>query len=345
MMNMNKINPFILSLMALACFPFFSCSDEGEDVGSTASQYLFFKPYIEWGSSKSQISSKMVGCDVLLDEDNALCYQSEGETIAYGFKNDKLNTIVVIPEAALSLDEILLAFKGYTLLNQYNNHVYLDENSNTIAEIENSDGFYTISWSQYGLDMANAIDLGLSVKWADVNLDMGYDDYAALTPENNQDNVTKFFNGLIGWGDPTGAKKSETRTDYPEINSISGTIYDVAKAKWGGKWRIATQSEYLELINACIWTWEERNGCYGYKITGSNGNSIFLPTTGYRKGFSWYSSDNGYYWTGTMQPNNNFYPYLLNFDNARKGLNTTSTSGLANLFTPFGCAIRPVQEE
>lgn len=69
----------------------------------------------------------MADSDVLLDEDNTLCYQSEGETIAYGFKNDKLNTIVVIPEATLSLDEILLAFKGYTLLSQYDNLVYLDE--------------------------------------------------------------------------------------------------------------------------------------------------------------------------------------------------------------------------
>ena len=56
----------------------------------------------------------MADSNVLLDEDNTLCYQSEGETIAYGFKNDKLNTIVVIPKETLSLDEILLAFKGYT---------------------------------------------------------------------------------------------------------------------------------------------------------------------------------------------------------------------------------------
>ena len=296
---MNKIKLFILSIMALACFSFSSCSDEGENIGSSASQYLFFKPYMEWGSSKSQISSKMADSEVLLDKDNTLCYQSEDETIAYGFKNDKLNTIVVIPEATLSLDEILLAFKGYTLLSQYDNIVYLDEKSSTIAEIENSNGFYTISWSQYGLDMANAVDLGLSVKWADVNLDMGYDDNAALTPENIQDKVTRFFNGLIGWGDPTGVKKSEVEGDYPKTNSISGTTYDVAKAKWGGKWRIATQSEFQELITACIWTWEERNGCNGYKVTGPNGNSIFLPTTGFRRGLTWYDRGIGYYWTGT----------------------------------------------
>ena len=116
---------------------------------------------------------------------------------------------------------------------------------------------------------------------------MGFDDYAALTPENFQDDMTRYFNGLIGWGDPTGIKKSEIESDYPKASSISGTIYDVAKVKWGGKWRVATQSEFQELISACIWTWEERNGYYGYKVIGPNGNSIFLPTTGYRIGLSW----------------------------------------------------------
>ena len=177
MNNMKNIALLILSLMALACFS--SCNDEGED--NAIPQYLFFKPYIEWGSSKAQIASKMADCVVLLDTDNTLCYQSEGETIAYAFKNDKLSTVVVIPETALALDEIVLAFNGYTLLSQYDNVVYLNEQSNTIAEIENSNGFYTISWSQYDLDMANAVDLGLSVKWADVNLDMVYNDYASVS--------------------------------------------------------------------------------------------------------------------------------------------------------------------
>lgn len=336
---MNQIKLFILSLMALICFS--SCNDEEENTP----QYLFYKPIMEWGSSKSQIVSQMADCSILLDMENTLCCQSEGETVAYAFKNDKLNTVVVIPETTLSLDEILLAFNGYTLLNQYDNLTYLDERSNTIAEIENSNGFYTISWSQYGLEMANAVDLGLSVKWADVNLDIGYDDYATLTPENSQNGVTRFCNGLIGWGDPTGAKKTESENDYPKVTSISGTIYDVARVKWGGRWRIATQSEFQELISACIWTWEERNGYYGYKITGPNGNSIFLPSTGYRRGMSLYSSSYGYYWTGTMRSNTSPYPYVLNFDSANKGLNTTSVSGLAYPYKHFGCAIRPVQDK
>ena len=338
---MKNIAFSIMFLMALPCF--YSCSDEGEDNHEKAPQYSFFKPSMEWGSSKMQIAQDMADCDALESSDNTLCYQSGDEIIAYAFKNDKLHTAVVIPDAELTLDDILSAFDGYTLLEQYNNLVYLDKQSNTIAEIEKSNGFYTISWSQYGLDMANAVDLGLSVKWADVNLDIGYADYAALTPENNQDDVTRFYNGLVGWGDPTGTKRSEYLLDYPDIKSISGSIYDVAKAKWGGKWRIATQSEYLELITACLWTWEERNGYYGYEITGPNGNSIFLPCTGYRRELSWYSSNKGYYWTGTMRPTSSHYPYVLIFDAADKGLNTTDT-GLTDPFRSYGCAIRPVQE-
>lgn len=338
-MNMNKINFFILFWVALVVL---SCSSD-VDEGAT-SRYLFFKPTLEWGASKSQTAAKMADCEVLQDDGNTLCYKSNDETIAYSFKNNKLHTTVVIPNATLSLDEILLAFVGYMPLSVYGNNVYLDEKSNTIAEIENSNGFYTINWSQYGLDMANAVDLGLSVKWADVNLDIGYDDNAALTPENDQDIVLRCLNGLIGWGDPTGGKKSETTNDYPQANSISGTMYDVAKTKWGGKWRIATKDEFQELITACTWIYEERNGYSGYKIIGPNGNDIFLPTTGYRVGFACYSLENGYYWTGTMRPGRSPYPYVLNFNRSNKGLNTTSVSGLAYPYKFYGCAIRPVQD-
>lgn len=37
------------------------------------------------------------------------------------------------------------------------------------------------------------------------------------------------------------------------------------------------------------------------------------------------------------------YPYVLIFDAADKGLNTTDT-GLTHPFRSYGCAIRPVQE-
>lgn len=53
---------------------------------------------------------------------------------------------------------------------------------------------------------------------------------------------------------------------------------DAATAKWGSSWRMPTEEEVEELINKCTWTWTRRNGYNGYKVTGRNGNSIFLPT-------------------------------------------------------------------
>jgi len=57
---------------------------------------------------------------------------------------------------------------------------------------------------------------------------------------------------------------------------------DVARAKLGGKWRMPTVLEWAELIEQCDWTWMSLNGVDGYKVTGPNGNSIFLPASGYR---------------------------------------------------------------
>lgn len=38
-----------------------------------------------------------------------------------------------------------------------------------------------------------------------------------------------------------------------------------------------------ELVNKCSWTWTSINGVYGYKGTGPNNNSIFLPAGGVLK--------------------------------------------------------------
>ena len=75
-----------------------------------------------------------------------------------------------------------------------------------------------------------------------------------------------------------------------------------------------TSAEMLELKNKCTWKWTSVNGVNGYQITGPNGNSIFLPASGYR-----YNTDvdhlgmrgsNGYYWTSTKLGTNNAYNLL-----------------------------------
>ena len=39
--------------------------------------------------------------------------------------------------------------------------------------------------------------------------------------------------------------------------------------------------EQQELINICIWDWITQNEVKGYKVTGPNGNSVFLPAAGF----------------------------------------------------------------
>lgn len=41
---------------------------------------------------------------------------------------------------------------------------------------------------------------------------------------------------------------------------------------------VPTKEQWQELRTFCVWTWQED----GYRVTGNNGNSIFLPAAGFR---------------------------------------------------------------
>ena len=133
------------------------------------------------------------------------------------------------------------------------------------------------------------VDLGLSVKWATCNL-------GAQAPED--------YGDYYAFGEVF-TKKTYTeencKTYHKIMNEISGNkTYDAATAQLGAGWRTPTMEEALELINKCEWTWAEQNGEPGYKVTGPNGNSIFLPAAGLAIGRErLYAGTNGYYRTST----------------------------------------------
>ena len=147
------------------------------------------------------------------------------------------------------------------------------------------------------------IDLGLSVKWATMNV-------GASSPSD--------YGSYFAWGE------IRTKSEYTEENSvtyekdfndISGNRqYDAARSNWGGNWRLPTQKEFDELINKCQWTWSTQNGRKGYTVTGPNGNSIFLPAAGWRYGTSTYDIGvKGRYWSSTPDDSNNQDAYYLLF--------------------------------
>jgi hypothetical protein len=49
----------------------------------------------------------------------------------------------------------------------------------------------------------------------------------------------------------------------------------------GNKWATPTKEQWEELANWATWTYTSHNDINGWKVSGPNGNSIFLPAIGY----------------------------------------------------------------
>lgn len=117
------------------------------------------------------------------------------------------------------------------------------------------------------------VDMGLpsGLKWATCNV-------GASKPDD--------YGDFYAWGELETKKTfivDNCETYCEIINDISGNpMYDVAKAKWGGSWRIPTKEEFMELLNTCDWDMITLNGeNKGYKVTSrNNGNSIIFPAAG-----------------------------------------------------------------
>ncbi len=136
-------------------------------------------------------------------------------------------------------------------------------------------------------DTKEAVDLGLSVKWATCNV-------GATSPEK--------YGNYYAWGETT--TKSDYSWDTYKHKCDTDTLVaadDVATVNWGGAWRMPTHEEWNELIDNCTWTWTILNGVNGCEIKATNGNSIFLPAAGYRdSGNLRFAGCNSYYWSSTL---------------------------------------------
>ncbi len=151
------------------------------------------------------------------------------------------------------------------------------------------------------------VDLGLpsGTKWANMNLgatkpsDAGnYFAWGETAPKSNYDWSTYKF----------GAE-----SNFTKYNSTDGLTQleledDAAYVILGKDWRMPTHKQEVELVNECSWEITIVNGVYGYKVTGPNGNSIFMPRGGLYDGTAYGSNydvvlnvnEGGWYWSSTL---------------------------------------------
>ena len=165
------------------------------------------------------------------------------------------------------------------------------------------------------------VDLGLpsGLLWATCNVGASspeeYGDYFAwgeTEPKNYYDWSTyKWCNGT-----DTSMTKYCTGSYFGSVDNktVLELADDAARANWGGSWRMPTREEQDELRNNCTWTWTTQNGVNGRKVTGPNGNSIFLPAAGVRYNSSLYSAGSyGYYWSSSLYASYSNSAYGLYF--------------------------------
>ena len=185
-------------------------------------------------------------------------------------------------------------------------------------------------------DTMEAVDLGLSVKWASCNV-------GAISPEE--------YGDYFAWGDtkPKSSYDFDNSTTYgftkseleargiiDEDGNLTA-VYDAATVNWGKVWRMPTMDEIVELLDKCTWEWITYKNVNGRLVTGPNGNSIFLPATGCQIGTDLLSAGSyGHYWSAMLDNSINC-AFVLYFTSDRYDWH----SG----FRDYGYAVRPVLDE
>ena len=188
----------------------------------------------------------------------------------------------------------------------YHYTAYLDLGNGTVY---GEDRTFTTAPADFNPD-TDLVDLGLSTKWAKYNV--GASD-------------EKQLGGLFGFGDMTGFQTSINLEDYASAD-IYKTDRDVANKVYGSWVTMPTIDEFEELFTECKKEWVEdtENHVAGYKFTGPNGNSIFLPAAGTRtQGNVSGEGLNGYYLSGSINATDNRFAMAYNFDQNSSRRTTT----------------------
>ena len=246
----------------------------------------------------------------------------------------------------------------YGVLGKWNDSYY--------ETVEHKAYIYSLN-GETSFTLLTAVDLGLSVKWANMNLGASSPEkpgnhyaWGETEPKSNyswnnykwrQPNYGELYkycplsqpNHWAGSGSPDGLT---TLVTGPEGD-------DAASKTLGGKWRMPTRKEISDLVYDCDWTATTMKGKMGYEVKSRvNGNSIFIPMAGsydgydYTSGYNydWGSGEYGHYWSSSLNSDEKapFEASSLDMEIDPEG--TMSYRRVLKSYRYQGYSIRPVME-
>ena len=136
-----------------------------------------------------------------------------------------------------------------------------------------------LKWAKCNVGAKKETDYGYYFQWGDIvdkrKSNRGWKRYKHC--KGTKYTMTKYCRYLL----------HGTVTDKSTLD----TEDDAATQIMGGKWRTPTIAEFGELLYNTTKEWIQVNGVNGYKFTGSNGNSIFIPAADFRSGSSFYGRE------------------------------------------------------
>ena len=188
------------------------------------------------------------------------------------------------------------------------------------------------------------VDLGLpsGLKWATCNVGATtpeeYGDYFAwgeVEPKETYNWSTYKYGSDYNQLTKYCSKSNYGKDGFTDNKTVLDPEDDAATANWGSAWRMPTKAEQDELSNNCTWDWTTQNGVKGYKVTGPNGNSIFLPAAGFMyEGTLGDAGSGGIYWSSSLYIGDSSYAYGVYFNSDNVDMDYSSRD--------FGKSVRPV---
>ena len=190
------------------------------------------------------------------------------------------------------------------------------------------------------------VDLGLpsGLLWAACNVGANfpeeYGDYFAwgeTQPKETYDQYTyRFYNEEFWLTKYNNIPAYGGESGFTDTLTILQPSDDAATANLAHA-RTPTCAEWEELISNTTSEWDTLNGVTGRRLTGPNGNSIFLPAAGFRQLKSPLSvGRSGIYWTSTLDTTHPRSAMTTLFDTVRG-------PHIFKCRRPYGPTVRPVR--